>query len=1332
MEKESKTASLLDRWKNREIDKPLFHKIEKVPEGVKIPLSSGQKRLWFLQQIHPENPFYNYSETYTFDGELNAPALIQSLKLVYKNHDVLRTTYHIENNEVFQKLKNSTEIDVCFNDLSNLNDKDLKLESQKRIDTDAKLFFDLENGPVVRYLLLKINPKKHVLQITMHHIVTDKWSMRLFRDDLTNYYKAIVSDNILVEKKTKIQYTDYAYWQSKNKVNITKLNYWKNKLSGNISNLNLPTDFRRPLKPSFRGAASNTHTYSKELSANVLKLSKKLETTPYVLMLSVFYIFLQRFSGQNDISIGSPVTNRNQKVLEEIIGFFNETIVLRASISSKMTFKEIVRTIRETTLDAFANKDVPFETLVSELKVERSLAANPFFRVMFLYHSVPENPFSDSKVSLSHTWFDLKVSKFDLTLYVSEDKGILSSTFEYATDLFQESTINRFLESFNLVLDGVISQPDQTVLDIDVITNYEKHLTAYEKSTNDNNYFSAFKGIHNIIEQVAKKHPRNIALTFGDTSITYKLLVEKSNNLAITLLNSTKNHNEIVGLCVNRSIEMIIGMLAILKSGCAYLPIDPEYPEQRIKFMLEDAKVGSVITENKLARLFQKTTINKIYVNELKEEKKLVEYKFPDTKVTDLAYIIYTSGSSGEPKGVPITHKNIINSTGGRLNFYDNNPSSFLLMSSISFDSSKAGIFWTLCTGGNLVITEKRIEQDVEEISRIIERNKVSHALMLPSLYQVILDNVEVSNLKCLNTIIVAGEACSKSLCKTHFKTLPQVSLFNEYGPTEASVWCIAHKIIQEDIDKAQIPVGKPVANSQIHILNSDLQKVPFGVSGEIYIGGTNLSNGYFNRPDLTDHSFVNNPFKTDEKIYKTGDLAKYNTDGTIQFLGRIDQQVKIRGYRVELDDIEYIINKNTSVNRAIVLVTESEEKPKRLIAYVKPNNSYDEQQLKANLKRELPNYMIPSSFIIIDNIPLLPNGKVDKKALKNTITETITSTSQNIEIPKNETEQKLLDIWEETLNISPISTNDNFFEIGGDSILSIQIIAKARKNGIMLSPNQLFEYQTIAGLSRRLLETEHQKEEWSFIAKLRSGGRKNPLFCIHSGGGHVFFYSLLKKYLKKDRPIYAVQPVGLYGSEEMHQSVQEMTTEYLKAIREIQPNGPYNILVYCFSTSVGNEMAIQLSKIGEEINIIVADTMASPWNATDNDTLKARIFSFSKRLLMNPYKSIKTFSADRKYIFQAIKGKYFGKVKEKQLEELKANLRKISVNYAWKKNNGKVSLLLTDKPDKNFNKFIIKSWEKYAKGGVKIYPTKGNHTTLFEEPDIEFVSEQIDKCITD
>ncbi|MFD1162105.1 non-ribosomal peptide synthetase [Hwangdonia seohaensis] len=919
MEKESQKISLLDRWKNRDKYNLSINPIEKAPVGIKIPLSHGQQRLWFLQQMYPKNAFYNYSETYTFNGHLDEPILVESLKNVYKEHDILKTTYHIEDGVVFQKINDDSELHIDTHDFSPLTETEKKVKCEKIIEADAGEYFDLTKPPLVRATLIKTNTTKYILQITLHHIITDKWSMQIFREHLAGHYKALSLNNNNFSKKTVLQYTDYGYWQSKNEINKNSLNYWKTKLSGNIPVLNLPTDFTRPLHPTFKGAASFTQHYSKATSNNILTFAKQLGTTPYVLMLTVYNVFLYRCSGQTDILIGSPITNRDQKVLEDIIGFFNETIILRTNCSPNITFKDLVNKVKLNTLAAFENKNVPFDALVKALKVERSLAINPFFQVMFLYHAVPENPSFNENVDLIHTWHDFKVSKFDLTLYIAEENGILSSTFEYTSDLFKESTINRFQEYFKLLLEGAIKNPERRILELPMLTDSEKQFFLNQEKP-ASNHFSEFKGIHTIIENISVSHPNNIAVTYKGISITYKVLNDKASLIANHLINHINTPNEIVGLCLDRSVDMIVAMLGILKAGCAYLPIDPEYPEQRIHFMINDAKVNTVITQQHFSQIFKAPDTKQLFIEALNAPVSPIKQKITDANNTDIAYVIYTSGSTGQPKGVSITHKNIISSTAGRLDFYDGNPSAFLLMSSISFDSSKAGIFWTLCTGGNLVIAEKRMEQDVDSIANIIQDQSISHTLMLPSLYKLILEYVNAKKLKSLKTAIVAGEACYPNLASAHFNKLNGVKLYNEYGPTEATVWCTAHQI--KNTDYQIIPIGKPVAGAEIYLLDQHLNLVPFGSVGEIYIGGHGLASGYINNPKLSDKAFIKDPYNPSKKLYKTGDLGKYTSDKNIEFLGRADQQIKIRGFRVELNEIEKVIKDyNAAIKNAVVLV---------------------------------------------------------------------------------------------------------------------------------------------------------------------------------------------------------------------------------------------------------------------------------------------------------------------------------------------------------------------------------------------------------------------------
>ncbi|WP_203257041.1 non-ribosomal peptide synthetase [Hyunsoonleella ulvae] len=914
-----KKGSLLQQWKDKTKSGISKNSIEKAPKDVIIPLSSGQKRLWFLQQLYPENPFYNYSETYTFKGSLDIECLSKSLKKVYETHDILRTIYIQNDKAIIQKVDYESTMDINIFDFSDL-DKDKAISAAKiEQKRDATMHFSLDKSPLVRATIIKISDTYHILQITLHHITTDKWSMKIFREDLAAYYKEFIDGKIPDDRRTHLQYTDYCYWIENQEIDKKALDYWKEKLLGEIPELTLPYDFQRPNVPSYKGAASFTQNYPKALSDKIFKISQTSKTTPYNVMLAVYYIFLYKLSGQNDILIGTPITNRDKKSLENLIGFFNDTIVLRGKINPNLSFTEFIGYIKNNTLEAFENKSIAFDTLVKEIGVKRSLASNPFFQVMFLYHSKPENPFFSRELELSHTWFDSEVSKFELTIYVGEEDGILSSTFEYAHDLFEEKTIKRFQDYFKTLIFNVTENPNIVINDLDILTVSHTRLASKEKK--DSNTSSQNTGIHNIIENISTRHPDKIAVSYNNTSLTYLELNNRANMLAHKIRNTISKRKTVIGLCVERHPDMIVGILGILKAGCCYLPLDPEYPKDRINFMLEDSGAELIVTQSQLENLFLGKTYNSVKIDTI-ESITNTPLELPEIHPDDLAYIIYTSGSTGKPKGVPISHKNIIGSTMGRLKFYEETPKAFMLMSSFSFDSSKAGIFWTLCTGGNLIITEKRIEQDIEKIGNLINEKKVTHTLMLPSLYSLVLDYIDIEKLKSLNTVIVAGEACSTTMCKIHFSVLPKVNLYNEYGPTEASVWCIAHKISIDDLKLKSIPIGKPVADAQIYILNEQLKQVPLGVSGEIHIGGAGLSKGYINRADLTTSVFIDSPFNANEKLYKTGDLGRFKKDGNIEFLGRKDQQIKIRGFRVELSEIENTIKKySQSLSDAIVVV---------------------------------------------------------------------------------------------------------------------------------------------------------------------------------------------------------------------------------------------------------------------------------------------------------------------------------------------------------------------------------------------------------------------------
>ena len=924
MKDDKKGKSLLSKWKESDKKKSLTFGIPKAPENAVIQASHGQQRLWFLEQLYPKNPVYNYSDLYTFKGNLQPEILKKSLQTIFENNTVLRAYFVLEDGKLIQKISPADSLNIGEFDLSNLSETEREQRKQDILNEDAGNHFDMDKPPLMRATLIKNSSTEWNLLINIHHIVTDKWSMGLLREQMAKNYKDLVAGNTIESKASQIQFSDFAYWQHNQPVNQEQLNYWKEKLSGDLPMLNLPTDYTFTGSTNFEGEPLR-RPFTESQSARILSLCRELGTTPYVLLMSVYHLMLYKYSGQDDILLGAPIALRKGRVSEDLIGFFDETIVLRTKFSPQDAFVDLVKKVNQTVLEAFSNRDIPFDLLVKELKPERVAGKTPFFRGMFMYHDIPETPTFGPEVAMSYELLNVGVSKFDLTMFISNENGKLSSSFEYSKELFKEETILRFHDNYRTLLEHILDDPNQKISAINMLNENELAVLMPKKTSGDGP-FSEYSGIHEIIIAAGKKNPEGLAVVFGDESISYNQLLQKADSIARKILSQTEGRNEIVGLCVERSLDTIIGILAILKAGCAYLPIDPEYPEERIHFMLSDSKVPLVFTQEPLAPIF-KTYEGTVHLLDGPLMADTEEGgNFPNANRDHLAYVIYTSGSSGQPKGVPISHGNIITSTQGRLDFYPESPKAFLLMSSISFDSSKAGIFWTLCTGGTLVIAEKRLEQDILKLGEIIYKNNITHTLMLPSLYKAILDFSEPSQIKSLQNVMVAGEACTSAVCNAHFDKLPQTQLYNEYGPTEATVWSIAHHVQKEERNDAVVPIGNAVASAEIYILNENMELVPIGAAGEIYIGGPLLARAYLNNPERTASSFVDNPFEgsTSKKLYKTGDLGRYNSKGQIEFLGRIDQQIKIRGFRVELGEIEKTIEGYDDVEKAVVVLEES------------------------------------------------------------------------------------------------------------------------------------------------------------------------------------------------------------------------------------------------------------------------------------------------------------------------------------------------------------------------------------------------------------------------
>lgn len=1327
----NKKSSALEQWRRLKQHKKAEEQIKVLDESTPTVLSYSQKRLWLLQKLFPENPFYQYGHIYRFKGPLDVALLEKSFEPVTKKYSILRTVFQETPDGPRQIAVSDLVLKIEQEDLSALPEDQHQERAETIIRKEVRQTFDLKRGPLLRMRMLKFSEDHYWLVMVMHHIVIDRWSLDLINQEVSRQYLALKNGHNAPVEPLPFQYSDYARWQQSQSIADKDFEYWLDKLSGEPAAYALPTDLPRPATPSFRGAMLKMEL-SRALSDQVRELSKSCNTTIYVILLAAFKAILFRYSDQEDILVGSPFSNRDKLSLEKLAGLFNETLSLRTRVSGTQTFRELVEAVKTTTLEGLAHKNVPFDSLVQKLNPERRGNYNPLFQVMFSYKTMVPPPDFGPDITVKEDTLDLGVAKFDLTLYGLDMLDHLLIDLVYATDLYREATAKRLLQHIRKLLEVVTQNSDIQIADIPLLSKaaYRQQLIDWNDTARQVPEVSA---IHQLIEQLALNHPDRQAVVFQEEILSYASLNERAKNLAAQLLERGARPNVPIGLYCERSVDMMVGILGILKAGAAYLPLDPDYPADRISFMLQDAGATLLVGQRHL--LSQLPQVSDLKVLPLREASTSTPQKQPELPAVhpdQLAYIIYTSGSTGLPKGVPITHHNLLHSTAARFDFYEENPEAFLLLSSFSFDSSVAGIFWTLCSGGTLVIPPKRIEQDMEALSGLIEKQRISHTLMLPSLYHLLLTHSEKEKLNSLKVVMVAGESCSPNVVQSHFQTLASAKLYNEYGPTEATVWCIAHRI--RKTDQIQVPIGKPISNTQIYLLNKHFQPLPVGIAGELYISGAGLSQGYLNRPELTAERFVDHPFSEEpgRKMYKTGDLARYTPDGTIEFLGRADQQIKIRGYRVEPDEIAAVLREDPKVDEALVMVHRNANTPSasvKLVAYVKAVSALSPDQLRSFVQRRLPDYMVPAAIILLEEFPRLPNGKVNRKALPAPEENHFAREAVYLP-PATELEKQLASIWQEVLNLEQVGINANFFDIGGDSILSIQIVAKARKAGISLAANQLFEHQTIADLARSI--AANQMDPDTSLVPLKAQGNKPPLFCIHSGGAHVLFYKQLAEHMDADQPVYGLQPKGLAESKNYHTSIEEMAAHYIREIKKVQAVGPYRILGTCFSNALALEMGNQLRAAGEPIDyLFIIDSGPVHLFGDETRGKAATVRRFWDMLKRGDLHRIKSKIISRLSTENKQQERLDAVNPDKDFREMIENMNAAYTRYHWTPYPGEIHFIRSsefhNRPDK---KYHLQQWRKLAGGGLKVYVVPGHHLTLFKEPEVQGLAQKLSECM--
>ncbi|HYP26944.1 MAG TPA: amino acid adenylation domain-containing protein [Blastocatellia bacterium] len=1067
-------------------------------ESQSFPLSFAQQRLWYLDKIQPGNPSYNLPFSRRIEGPLDVAALERSFDEINRRHEGLRTHFLLaEEGDPVQVVSPPRPFSLAVEDLSGLAADSEEAEIQTILNEEARRPFDLAGGPLLRARLLRLSGQEHVLMLTMHHIISDGWSMGVLFRELGLLYEAFVSGKPSPLPELPIQYADFAVWQRewlKGDVLKEQLDYWKAQLEGMPSALELPTDRPRPPVQSFDGAQER-FTLSKQLSDGLKTLSKAEGSTLFMTLLAGFQVLLSRYTGQEDIVVGSPIAGRNRSELEGLIGFFVNTLVLRTRVSGDPSFVELLRSVKEVTLGAFAHGELPFEKLVEELDVKRDRSRHALFQVLFVLQNAPQSDWDMPGLSLKPLPIDSVASKFDLTLDMHESAEGLRGSIEYNRDLFDPDTIRRLIGHFERLLAGVVANPNQRVSLLPLLSESELQSLAEWNDTRVS--YQGERYIHELFEEQVRLNPDAIAVTYEGESLTYKELNRRANQLAHYLRGKGVGPEVRVSICMDRSLDLIVGLLGILKAGGAYVPLDTAYPKDRLNFMLADSGSALLLThERQLANLPEEKP-STVLIDAEQDLISRASEENPERVVMadNPAYVIYTSGSTGQPKGAMNTHRGISNRLLWMQDAYGLTGSDNVLQKTpFSFDVSVWEFFWPLLNGARLTIARPGGHQDGAYLVDVISKENITTIHFVPSMLHAFLEQDNLQACASLKRVICSGEALSLDL-QRRFQSRLTAELHNLYGPTEAAV-DVTHWACKSESDGRDVPIGKPIANTQIYILDSNLQPTPIGVAGQIHIGGDNLGREYVGRPDLTAEKFMPHPLSRagGERLYRTGDLGRYRPDGNIEFIGRMDNQIKLRGYRIELGEIEAMLNMHAQVRECAVTAETDKPGNGRLVAYLVASGEVSPkvEEFRAFLRQKLPDYMVPSAFVVLDAMPLTPGGKIDRRALTR-----MAGARPDLEAafvaPRNSMEKSIALIWEQVLGLEQVGVHDNFFDLGGHSLLLGQVFSKLQKIvDRNISMVELLEHPTISSLAKLLNKDKDVqptiKRSEAGIEKLKEG----------------------------------------------------------------------------------------------------------------------------------------------------------------------------------------------------------------------------------------------------